>query len=144
MNADGSCEIDLFREYLPRGEIYVDETRGFYDALGKRSFFTLFSQSGLMYARQRAKGMRERRIEGNFHGVTTDPLLLGGILLVTPSGEVVWVHQEGNGPVPYDDLEGVLVELASSVGSAVVLEKGPGEEKSWLEGAVDGLLSFFG
>mmetsp|Transcript_65621 Transcript_65621/g.186167 ORF Transcript_65621/g.186167 Transcript_65621/m.186167 type:complete len:84 (+) Transcript_65621:664-915(+) len=83
--------------------------------------------------------MRENKVTGNFNGVLTDPLLMGGVLLVSPDGEVVWVHQEGRGPVPYEDLEGALKELAceeSPVGTA--------EPKSWLEGAVDGLMSFFG
>jgi len=138
VNDDGSCETDLFREYLPRGEIYVDDTRGFYKALGQRSFFSFFSRAGLAYARQRAQGLREQGIEGNFNGALTDPLLLGGVLLVAPSGQVVWVHREGEGPVPYADLEAVLRELVPRpVGEPAK------QEKSWLEGTVDGLLSLF-
>mmetsp|Transcript_2481 Transcript_2481/g.5824 ORF Transcript_2481/g.5824 Transcript_2481/m.5824 type:complete len:100 (-) Transcript_2481:185-484(-) len=97
--------------------------------------------------KQRAEGMRKQRIEGNFNGVSADPLLLGGVILVAPGGEVVWVHQEGKGALVYDELESVLTALAASVGSGSEEQSESGvkeeEAESWFEKVVDGLSSVF-
>jgi len=108
VNADGSSEANEFRKYFPNGELYVDVERRFYNALGKRSFFSMFSFNGLSYLRQRANGVSEAGVQGNFNGLGTDPLMLGGVMFIDTEGTVRWSYQEGNGVLPFDDLEKAL------------------------------------
>eukprot|EP00969_Alexandrium_andersonii_P318596 14073133-Alexandrium_andersonii.AAC.1 len=63
---------------------------------------------------QSGAGIREKKIEGNFNGAMTDPLLLGGVLLVAPSGEVA---------PPFDDVHVATVVFAmeTNLGSGAML-----------------------
>lgn len=140
VNDDGSSELELFSEYLPGGDVYVDATRGFFRALGNRDFFPFLSREGLAYARQRADGMREYNIQGNLNGFFFEPTLLGGMLLVSPSGQVEWAHQEGNGPISFEDLEAAANTLVASLAVSEACQKvalADGADRSWLEWAVD-------
>jgi len=153
-NEDGTNEVDLFRDYFPGGELYVDENRGFFRAFGDRNFFPFLSREGIAYARQRADGLKEYNIQGNLNGFMVEPLLLGGIVLVGPGGQVLWAHQEANGPVAFDELEVVATALAQTLAARAISQSIAKEMaalpsqsgttsqsgSTWLEWAVDGKL----
>jgi len=129
LNKDGSSEAEAFLKYYPGGELYVDEDRLFYKALGKRSFWALLSGQGLAYIRQRIQGIGSKGVKGNFNGVGTDPLLLGGSFLITPSGRVVWTHVEGQGPIPFEELQERLKAFANDDGPKTT------PENDWIQQA---------
>jgi len=135
INADGSSEANEFRKYFPNGELYVDPERGFYNALGKRTFLSLFGLSGLSYLRQRATGVSQSDVTGNFNGISTDPLMLGGVMFIDTEGTVRWSYQEGNGILPFDELKASL--LAYRRGSAA-----DAPPQDWLDDALKGLLNW--
>lgn len=129
VNGDGSSEAEEFRAYFPTGELYVDPDRQFYQALGKRSFFSMFSINGMAFMKQRADGVSETGVRGNFNGLGTDPLLLGGVLFIDTEGVVRWSFQEGNGELPYGDLKKELQAYASGDGAA-------SPPQDWLDSAL--------
>lgn len=127
INKDGSSEAEAFLKYYPGGELYIDEKKEIYQALGTRSFVSLISLQGIAYIRQRLSGIGQNSVKGNFNGVGSDPLLLGGIFLLTPSGRVVWTHPEGNGPIPYNELSDKLSAFADDK------YKEPEQQDDWLK-----------
>jgi len=135
INADGSSEANEFRKFFPNGELYVDPDRGFYNALGKRTFLSLFGIGGLSYLRQRATGVSISGVSGNFNGIGADPLMLGGVMFIDTEGTVRWSYQEGNGILPFDDLKEALQEYSRGGGAVA-----PPQE--WLDDALKGLLNW--
>jgi len=125
LNRDGSSEVDAFREYFPSGEVYVDEPRGFYSALGKRFLLSAISAGGISYYRQRVQGVIDKDINGNLNGALCDPFLLGGILLVAPSSQIIWAHKEGNGEIDYEKLNQSMAGLSKALKER--------EPSGWLE-----------
>lgn len=135
INADGTSEANEFRKYFPNGELYVDPERRFYNALGKRTFLSLFGLGGLNYLRQRATGVSKSGVSGNFNGVGTDPLMLGGVMFIDTEGTVRWSYQEGNGILPFDDLKKSLLAYSRGGGAA-------SPPQDWLDDALKGLLNW--
>jgi len=139
---DKTCEGELFQSYFPRGEIFVDEEKRFYSALKGRSLFSFFSKRGWSYVSQRLGGVSEKGVKGNMNGALKDPFLLGGTLLIAPSGRVTWAHAEGDGPIDYAELKAVLLELAASVGNVSPAMESS-EDTDWFKSAMDNWDSFF-
>lgn len=135
INADGSSEANEFRKFFPDGELYVDPERRFYNALGKRTFLSLFGLGGLNYIRQRANAAAEGGVPGNFNGLGTDPLMLGGVMFIDTTGTVRWSYQEGNGILPFDDLKQSLLEYSRG-------GKAGAPPQDWLDNALGGLLNW--
>lgn len=135
INADGSSEANEFRKFFPDGELYVDPDRGFYNALGKRTFLSLFGLGGLSYLRQRANGVSSSGVSGNFNGIGTDPLMLGGVMFIDTEGTVRWSYQEGNGILPFDELKKSLLAYSGGGGAGA-----PPED--WLDNALKGVLNW--
>jgi|Transcript_64771 hypothetical protein len=131
INKDGSSEAEAFLKYFPGGEVFVDEERLFYKALGKRSFWALLNGRGLSFIRQRLAGIGSKNVRGNFNGIGADGLLLGGSFLITPSGRVVWAHKEGDGPIPLELLQEKLQAFASDDGPKTT------PQNDWLQQAFD-------
>jgi len=105
---------DFEKKYFNSNDIYIDEKKGFYEALGNNSLlgqswhswnpFTLYTDFSKLMGR-----MKEKNIEGNLKG---EGLLKGGLYIVSPTDGVVFEHKEVSGtPMPYGEIEKVVAGL---------------------------------
>jgi len=109
---------DFERNYFC-GPLYQDPEREFYKALGNKPIFTLGGLGKALInplkVRRSLKEMGERqkakKVEGNMQG---DGLTKGGILVISPSSEVLHTFYEdpGNG-VPADELAKIISAVRS-------------------------------
>lgn len=106
--------LEFQSKYFGDNEIYFDEKKEFYHALGNQSLlsqrlhswnpFQLYTDFNKMKDR-----MKNKKIEGNLIG---EGLLKGGLFIVSPTEGVVYEHHESSGsPMPYEEIEAMVAKL---------------------------------
>jgi hypothetical protein len=112
VDTEGLLEFES--KYFNNNNIYIDEKKEFYAALGNNSLlsqpwhswnpFTLYSDFGKLMGR-----MDEKKIKGNLKG---EGLLKGGLYVISPTAGVVFEHKEQSGtPMPYAEIEKIVAGL---------------------------------
>jgi hypothetical protein len=102
--------------YFLDNPVYVNLDRAFFSALGNKSLlsqglstwnpFKLYRDFEAMKQRLAAKN-----VQGNLKG---EGLIKGGLLVISPTDGVVYVHEEQSGtPMPYDEIESVVDSVVS-------------------------------
>lgn len=105
---------DFENKYFKNNDIFIDQQKGFYAALGNNSLlsqplhswnpFKLYTDFNKLMGR-----MKEKGIEGNVKG---EGLLKGGLYIVSPTAGVLYEHKEVSGtPMPYAEIEKVVATL---------------------------------
>mmetsp|Transcript_24998 Transcript_24998/g.42740 ORF Transcript_24998/g.42740 Transcript_24998/m.42740 type:complete len:141 (-) Transcript_24998:308-730(-) len=117
--------IAEFAEKYFCGPLFLDTDRAFYDLLGNKPIFGLRTLGGALLnplkARREMKEMGERMdakgIEGNMKG---DGLAKGGILVISPTDEVLHTFYEDPGKgVPPDECAAIIAAAQQSAKLAV-------------------------
>jgi len=112
--------------YFTCGPVYVDEARTFYQELGDRKIDfklgRLFTNPLGTWRDLKALGERLKakgNIEGNLVG---EGLTLGGIMVISPSGEELYTYREVTGQeIPKDEIAAALDKLVEMQGMAGVV-----------------------
>ena len=104
---DSELGVGEFQSKYFNFPLYLDEEKTFYSALGNRKITSDLKGSWNpfeVYQGFKAIGERikAKNLEGNFRG---EGLILGGILVVSPSQGVVYTYYEETGKeIPKDDI----------------------------------------
>lgn len=113
---------EFARRYFSCGPCYVDEERVFYEELGDRKLDfplrRLFTNPVGVWRDLKALGARLKAkgggIEGNLVG---EGLTLGGIMVISPSSEVLYTYREVTGQeIPRDEIAAALDQLVELQG----------------------------
>lgn len=112
VKTDEELGVNVFQnQYFGKNPVYLDQKQEFYLALGKRSIlkqslstwnpFSLYKSLGRLNERLKHKG-----VEGNYAG---DAFTQGGIILIKPNNEIVYVYKEMTGyEIPVDEIKSAL------------------------------------
>eukprot|EP01032_Pedospumella_encystans_P012656 gene12656-14628_t len=114
VDVDRQGVIDFQTKYFNLNELYLDQNRGFYKALGSKSLLSqpLHSWNPITLYKDFKKlmgRMKEKNIEGNMVGEGT---IKGGLYVISPTDGIVYTHDENTGTqMPYAEIQAVVAKL---------------------------------
>lgn len=114
VDVDPQGVIDFQTKYFNLNELYLDQGKGFYKALGSKSLLSqpLHSWNPITLYKDFKKlmgRMKEKNIEGNMIGEGT---IKGGLYVISPTKGLVYTHDESTGTqMPYAEIQEVVAKL---------------------------------
>jgi len=104
-------------KYFPGADLYLNEGREFYEALGNRKISLPIGQMLLnplkvwREFKNLGERIKEKNIDGNMVG---EGAVLGGVLVISPEGEVKYTYLEETGKqLPVEEIRSAMEALQS-------------------------------